>query len=382
MRIAYCIPGLHLPGGMERVLTLKANFLASQGYEVHVILTDGAGKNLAFPMDKAVQVHQLGIDLELYAHPFLQRIWLYYWRMKRFKKKLNECLCQIRPDITVSLARRDINFISRMRDGSIKMAETHVDRLHYRNFSHPSWLPNSVYSYIQHRWMQRFITEVNKLSKFVVLTYEDAAYWPEIHEVTVIPNPVSFLPEKLSECTCKQVIAAGRYVEQKGFDRLIAAWKQVVEKHPDWVLKIYGDGFLREQLTAQVAALGLQQSCYLEHTTPDIVSKFQESSIFVLSSRFEGLPMVILEAMACGLPVVAYTCPCGPRDIISEGEDGLLIEEGNIDGLADGICRLIEDEELRRAMGKNARVKAEKYTIAHIGKQWMDLFESLMERKL
>ena len=377
MRIVYCIPALYNPSGMERVLTMKANYLALQGYEIHIVITDGGDKPPYFPLEKSIQVHQLDIDFEEpYRHSFLRRMWLYQRKMKTLKKKMNVCLCEIKPDITVSLLRRDINIINQMTDGSLKMGEIHFDRLHYRHFT-VSWMPASIYSYIQKWWMNKLICELKKLAKFVVLTHEDAAFWPELSNVIVIPNPTSFFPDTVSDCTYKQVIATGRYVDQKGFDRLISAWQKIADKHSDWILKIYGDGWLREQLQKQIVELNLQGKCFLEHSVPDIASKFQESSIFVLSSRFEGFGLVIVEAMSCGLPVVSFACHCGPRDIISEGGDGFLVSEGDIDGLATKIDWLIEDNELRKKMGKMARVKAEKYRIEEIGAQWIALFESL-----
>ncbi len=381
MKIAYCIPALYYPSGMERVLTMKANYLARQGHEIHIIITDGGDKKPYFPLDESVKVHQLNIDFEEpYKHFLLYRLWLYRQRMYKLKERLSVCLSHIQPDITISLLRRDINIIDRMKDGSIKIGEIHFDRLHYRYFN-ARWLPSVLNSYIQRRWMGNLVRELRKLSKFVVLTYEDLAYWTELDNVMVIPNPASFFPDRVSDCRNKQVIAVGRYVEQKGFDRLIPAWRQVIDRHPDWVLKIYGDGRLRNQLQHQIEKLGLSEHCILEKPVSDIITKYQESSIFVLSSRFEGVSLVMMEAMACGLPVVAYACHCGPRDVISEEVDGLLVPEGDIDGLAEAMSRLIEDEGLRMEMGKNARVKAEKYDIDSIGKQWIDLFESLLEER-
>lgn len=378
MKIAYCIPALYAPSGMERVLTLKANFLARQGYEIHIVITDGGDKPFYFPLEESIRVHQLDIDFEEpYRHAFLRRIWLYKIKMRLFKNKLDSCLNQIKPDITVSLLRRDINIINKMTDGSLKIGEIHFDRLHYRNFR-ATWMPLFLYSFIRRWWMKSLINELRKLSKFVVLTNEDAAYWPELDNIVVIPNPVSFFPSTVSNCAQRQVISAGRYVSQKGFDRLISAWKIVVTKHPDWVLKIYGDGWMREQLQAQILELGVEDSCFLEHSVANIDEKFQESSIFVLSSRFEGFGLVIVEAMACGLPVVSFACHCGPRDIISEGVDGLLVAEGDVEELAKNITVLMDSDKVRQKMGQMARIKSEEYKIDRIGRQWIELFESLL----
>lgn len=382
MKIAYCIPGLCNPSGMERVLTLKANYLVAHGYDVHVILTDGAGRPFAFPLDERVKVHQLDIDFEEpYHHPFLRRVWLYRQKMRLLRKRLDQCLCEVKPDITVSLLRRDINVIHSMTDGSLKMGEIHFDRLHYRNFVAPRWLPTVVADWIKRRWMSSLIGNLKRLAKFVVLSHEDAAYWPELNNVVVIPNPSSFAPVRQSDCMQRQVIAAGRYVGQKGFERLIAAWQMVAEKHPGWKLKIYGDGWMRKQLEQQVADLKLQDSCFLEHSVPDIENKMLESSIFVLSSRYEGFCLVIVEAMSCGLPVVSFACHCGTRDIISDGVDGYLVEEGDIAGLAEKINLLIEDDEKRQKMGRMARLKSGSYSMERIGAQWMELFESLIQKK-
>lgn len=376
--LAYCIPALYYPSGMERVLTLKANYLAQQGYEIHIILTDGGDKPPYFPLDPSIKIHQLDIDFEEpYRYSLPLRFWLYQRKMCLLKKKLDQCLCLIKPDVTISLLRRDINVINSMTDGSVKVGEIHFDRLHYRNFT-ANWLPSCINTYIEHRWMNSLIHELRQLSKFVVLTQEDAAFWPELQNVCVIPNPVSFFPDDVSDCTSKQVIAVGRYVAQKGFDRLIAAWREVASKHSDWVLRIYGDGHLREELQQQIFDLGLAENCFLEHSVSDVASKFCESSISVMSSRFEGFGLVIVEAMSCGLPVVAFTCHCGPRDIITDGKNGILVSEGDIAGLTAGINLLIENEDLRREMGQEARDRASEYKLDVIGRQWIELFESLL----
>lgn len=378
MKIAYCIPSLYYPSGMERVLTLKANYFAEHfGYDIHIILTDGKDKPPYYKLHPSITTHQLDINYdELYGHPLLKRISGYWNKQRLFKKRLNECLCQIRPDITISLLRRDINFINEMKDGSVKLGEIHFNKSNYRAFS-DNRLPVFVQRAIKQYWMQQLIRQVRKLKKFVVLSYEDAAEWTELKNVKVIYNPLPFLPEQLSDNSRKQVIAAGRYVPQKGFDRLISAWRIVNEHHPDWILRIYGDG-MRQQLQQLIDKFGLTSTCILEHSTPHIADKYRESSIFVLSSRYEGFGMVIIEAMACGVPPVAFTCPCGPRDIIDDGKNGLLVDNGDIEGLAKKINYLIENEDVRRKMGQQARIDVERFKIEQIAEQWKNLFESVI----
>ena len=130
---------------------------------------------------------------------------------------------------------------------------------------------------------------------------------------------------------------------------------------------------MREQLQQQIDSLGITASCILEPTVSNIVDKYCESSIFALSSRFEGFGMVIIEAMACGVPPVSFTCPCGPRDIISDGKDGLLVEDGNIEQLAEKISYLIENEDIRKKMGQQARMDVQRFRIENIAEQWKQL---------
>ena len=376
--IAYCIPALYYPSGMERVLTQKANYFAERGYEVHIILTDGEGESPYYHLDSRIKLHQLAIDFEEpYHYGLLKRIWLYQKKMHILEKKLNECLCNIHPDITISLLRRDINVINKMKDGSIKIGEIHFDRLHYRQFN-SRYLPKFLCKMVSLYWSKSLIAELGKLARFVVLTHEDASNWPELKNLAVIPNPISLFPENRATCHKNQVMACGRYVEQKGFDRLIDAWAIVSKQHKDWILRIYGDGHLREILEQQVNELGLESQCILEHSVKDIYGCYLNSSIFVLSSRFEGFGLVLAEAMASGVPVISFACPCGPKDIITDGVDGLLAKDGDIQDLANKIIILIENVNKRIKMGNQARLSSQRYHINQIGPQWESLFEELL----
>ena len=169
----------------------------------------------------------------------------------------------------------------------------------------------------------------------------------------------------------------GRFNEQKGLEYLVDTWTKVYCLHPDWTLHLYGDGEQIGMLEQLINDAELQDVVIVHQPTPQIMDRYLESSIFVLTSRFEGLPMVIIEAMACGLPIVSFNCPWGPADIIKNKEDGFLVEYLNTDEEAERICQLIEDPQLRKTMGINARKKIRRYERDAVMKQWTDLFESL-----
>jgi len=376
MKIAYCTPSLYIPGGVERVLTTKANYLADvAGYDIYIILTDGKGKEPYYELSKKIHVINLDINFEeLWSKSFLQKIPVYLKKQARYKKQLKETLYRIKPDVTVSLLRREINFLCDIKDGSKKVGEMHINKAHYRNFEGKDY--NWVKGIFSKLWMNGLIKNLKRLDKMVVLSEEDKNSWVGIKNIDVIPNPLPFKAEKLSTHENKQVIAVGRYVHEKGFDLLLESWKTVYEKHPDWQLVFYGSGdttYYKEL----AKSIGIDKVCSFNGPTKDIKNKYAESSIYALSSRFEGFGMVIIEAMSCGVPVVSFACPYGPRYIITNGKDGFLVKNGDTGQLAERICYMIEHPEERIRMRKNATETAKKYTIEEIGKQWTELFSKL-----
>ena len=375
-KIVYCTPSLYIPGGVERVLTTKANYLADvAGYDITIVLTDGKGKEPYYPLSHKVKIVQLDINFEELWHlSFFKKIFVYLKKQRIFKKKLTDTLMELRPDITVSLLRREINFLTSIKDGSKKVGEIHVNKANYRNFESNN--TNIIKDYFAKLWMNMLIKKVKKLDRFIVLTHEDKEKWHEISKTEVIPNPIPNLSPDISNLKNKKVIAVGRYTYQKGFDLLIEAWRRVIEKHADWTLNIYGSGE-RKAFQEQIIRLGIEKNCKLNGPTSNINEKYEESSILAFSSRFEGFGMVFLEAMSCGLPVVSFACPCGPKDIITDGKNGYLVEPENVEALAERICHLIEHEELRKEMGKAARKRAEDFQEDKIMQKWVDLFENI-----
>ncbi len=379
IKILYIIDDLYSQGGMQRVLTLKANYLAEVlDYDVTIVLTEEKELPFFYPLSPLVKTVNLDINFyRMYNQTSMPlKVIKYKYYMRRYKKMLEKVLMKTRPDITVSLLRKDINFLNSIKDGSRKVGEIHFDKSNYRIFNGP--LPYPIRQWISRLWMRQLIRKLKKLDRFVVLTNEDREQWTELDNVICIHNPASFrdMPQHSTEEN-KLVIAIGRYTYQKGFDLLFPAWKIVTEKHPDWTLHIYGGGE-QKQYRAQVNELGISKNCQLHKETQEIAQKLAESSLLVLSSRYEGMPMVLGESMACGVPPVAFTCPCGPRDIITDGEDGLLVENGNSKELAEKMCYLIEHDEIRKQMGKRAIENVKRFYIENIMPQWDNLFKSLI----
>ena len=379
LKIVYLTPALYMAGGVERVLTLKANYFAEQfGYDITIILTEGKDKPLFYPLSDRIKVINLNIGFEeLWTCSFAKKIFVYLKKQHQFKKALTKELMCLRPDITVSLLRREINFLNDIKDGSRKIGELHVNRANYRNFEADE--TNCIKQLFAKLWMYSLVSKLKRLDHFVVLTEEDKSAWPELQSICVIPDPLSFLPTQHSPLTEKRVIAVGRYVYQKGFDLLLQAWAKIEKNHSDWQMAIYGDGN-REPYEQQMKELGIDSSrCHLNGPTADIQKEYVDSSVFVFSSRFEGFGMVLVEAMACGLPVVSFACPCGPKDIVKDGDDGLLVENGNLNALTDSLIRLMRDADLRRRMAANGIKNVQRFSMMHIAERWKGLFESTVQ---
>ena len=362
MRLVYLIAGTYRAAGMERVLAEKTNWLAAHGHEVHVLTTDQMGRPAAFPMDPSIRMQDLGINYEKNnGESFLSKALQYPLKQWRHRRRLSTALHAIRADIVISMFCNDAGFLPRIKDGSRKVLEVHFSRFKKLQYGRSGlWA-------LADRWRtwQDAITAA-QYDRFVVLTAEDKGYWGDMDNIRVIPNPRTFsLPEPAS-LQSYTVLAVGRYTYQKGFDLLLEAWKMIDTE--GWSLRIAGSGDSLGDLPANVITGPAQ----------DIIEEYRNAAFLVMSSRYEGLPMVLLEAQAAGLPVVAFTCKCGPRDVITDGEDGILVPESDIKGLAAGIKRLMDDEGLRQRMGEAAFRNSGRYDKERIMSLWDNLFRELL----
>ena len=395
-KIVFCTPALYSTGGVERVVSYKASYFAEQlGYEVSIIVTEGRGRDCYFPLSDKVKVinFELGFE-ELWKASFFKKVYLYLTKQWQYKRMLKAELMRIRPDITISMLRREINFLTDIQDGSKKIGEQHVNRANYRNFEANN--SNGLKRLFARFWMKGLVGKLKRLDQLVVLTDKSKASWPELSNVMVIPDPITILREKGTgnsekfaaagkrEVGVNRVVTIGRYAYQKGYDLLLQAWAELSriresENGEEWTLDIYGQGD-QTDYRQLMAELGIDSNrCHLNGPVENVVKAYQESSIFVLSSRFEGFGMVLIEAMACGLPVVSFDCPAGPDEIITDGVDGLLVPSGDVHTLAEKLMLLMSDENLRRRLGQQARQTAQRYDMTVLVNQWTALFEKVIK---
>ena len=380
-KIVFCTPALYSAGGVERVVAVKANYFAEQlGYDVTIIVTEGKMKKSFFPISDKVRIINYELNFEeLWRLPFGKKVFVYIIKQRCFKKRLKADLMQIRPDFTISTLRREINFLNGIKDGSLKIGELHVNRANYRNFDTKH--SNRVKYFLAKMWMNSLLGHLKRLDKMVVLTHCALNDWPELNNVVMIPDSLPFRIDRKSDLSDKRVISIGRYAYDKGNDLLLQVWEKVEKQMPDWYLDVYGNG-CREPYELIMRQLSIEFSrCHLYGPTTDVKREYLNSSVFVLPSRFEGFGLVLIEAMACGVPVVSFDCENGPRSIITNGVNGFLIQSFDIDAYAEKLILLMSDDKLRRQMGDNARKAASRYDIDMIGKQWKQLFDELSQKK-
>lgn len=377
-KIVYCAPALYSAGGVERVVSLKASYFAEVfGYDVTIIVTEGQGRACFFPLSNKVRVINLQLGFEdLWRVSFIKKILLYLKKQRQYKKLLSTELMRIRPDIAISVLRREINFINSIPDGSRKIGELHVNRSNYRNFIGQD--SNFIKCVFSRYWMNNLVKHLKRLDRMVVLTATAQNDWPELSNVTLIPDPLPFKVENVSSLTTKRVICIGRYAYEKGIDLLLRVWAKVQDRGHDWVLDIYGVG---DQTSYRhlFQELGIDdRRCHLYDSLTDVQNAYLNSSIFVLPSRFEGFSMVIIEAMSCGVPVVSFDCENGPRNIITNGQNGFLVPPFDIDVYAERLLTLMQNDKLRQSMGLRARQTSYQYQIEDIALRWKALFDEVV----
>ena len=378
-KIVYCTPALYSAGGTERVVSLKANYFADVlGYDVTIIVTEGNNSNSFFHLSDKVEVINLGLNFEeIWNVSFIEKVFLYLKKQRNYKKLLKSELMRIRPDITITTLRREINFINEINDGSRKIGEQHLSRSNCRR-TDPRFT-NICEKFFFRWWRDRVVSSLTKLDKLVVLTPDAALEWSEVKNIVMIPDPLPIKVESCSTRSSKRVITIGRYSYEKGYDLLLKVWSIVEKKLSDWQLDIFAMGDPTPYVKMMDDLSIDKKRCHLNSSVVDVEDEYMKSSILVQPSRTEGFGLVIVEAMSCGLPVVSFDCENGPRSIITNGEDGFLIPPFDVEMFANSLMRLMSDDDLRESMGEKGKQNSQRYDIDIVGQQWKQLFDELMQ---
>jgi glycosyltransferase involved in cell wall biosynthesis len=379
MKLLYFTPSLYNPGGMERVLTEKVNYLVDKlGYDITIVTTEQLGRPCFFLLSDKVKLINLDIDfIKHYNLNYLIKTIAHYKKLRLYKKNVQDILKNINPDICISLCGKEIDFLSRLKNGIPKIAEIHFAMNIRKQFlmARKSGVFWEIVGNIRTAQLKK---SIKKLDRLVVLTSQDKKQWPKsFNNITHIPNPNPLKGDQISAVQNKRVITVGKLDAQKGYDLLIEVWSIVAEKHPDWILDIYGQGEYHDLLYNKIKYLNLIDKVNLKGISKNIEIEYLDSSIYVMSSRYEGFGMVLLEAMSCGLPVVSFDCQYGPGELIVDGENGFLIPPNDVKELAGKLCFLIENLEIREKMSIKAKEYSKKYEISKIMKQWDTLFKSI-----
>lgn len=380
MKIVYCIHSTANSGGMERILSNKVNYLLKNtSHDIIIITADQGGRNSFYEYNSSVHFIDIRINYKDLNKNFcakvigyLRKVFLHYFRLKKV-------LLSIKPDIVVSMYGPEMIFLPFIGN-SKKILEIHFSKC----------FRSQINDSLARKQFSKFILSIKdciekqaikKYDRFVVLTDEDKIDWGNFKNIQVINNFISFTVPKRAFLHEHRVIAVGRLSVQKGFDILIDIWEIVSQKHPDWNLYIYGDGEEKEKLYVQISNKNLREKIFIKEPTSNIINEYMNSSFLVMTSRFEGMPMTLIEAIRCGLPIIAFDCKCGPRDIISNHKNGLLIPFGNIESMANAINYLIENENIRNKMGEKAFYDSMHYSDSVIMSKWINLFEQLLSEK-
>ncbi|MDH7446581.1 glycosyltransferase family 4 protein [Aquimarina sp. 2201CG14-23] len=371
MKILFVIDQVYLHGGIERVLSIKANYFAAQDdNEIHIITTEQKDNKPCYDFSTKISFQDIGVNYnrtKSYFHP------INLLKLPKHVSKIRSAIKNIQPDVVVVCSHStDTYFMPFVVKSVPKVKEFHFSKFIEEQ---PRKNPRNILK----KYFFKFTDFVEKkYDKLIILNNNESGYYKTDNTV-VIPNPLTFYPDSVSELKDKIVISAGRIAPVKGFDILIDIWELVHQKNKDWELHIYGDGDQGyvEMLQDKINQKGLQHNLILKGSTDNVKSKMLSSSIYAMSSHNECFPLVLLEAQSCGLPIISFDCPHGPRSIINE-ENGCLVELYHKEEFSEKLLALMSNPEQLKAFGANARENASNFEVKKVMDMWQDMFNSLI----
>lgn len=354
-KVGFLIMNFESGGGTERVTSVIANELVRKNFDVKIISCQH-GNSCKFEIDNSIKLYSL--NGEKYKNPILRKFHVERQLIKYVRKE------QINIMIAVDVALYLYLVPLQMRKNCKCIAWEHFN--YYIN-------PNRVVKYAR-KLAAEHADCVVVLGKKDLNSY--LTHYGHCKNVTYIYNPIAVNTDESTPLTQKRAIAVGRLSRQKGFDMLIDAWSLIEKEAPDWKLDIYGQGPLQEKLQRRIDELGLK-NIKLNGFSDDIHKEYMNSSLFFLSSRYEGFVLVLMEAMATGLPAVSFCCKEGPEETIDDGINGYLVEEGNIQQFADCAIKLMKNETLLKQFASKTKKDLDRFNTDIIMNQWVRLLNSM-----
>lgn len=345
-------------GGVEKIVTLQANHYIASGFSVYILTRYKIFKNIAYELNDRINVISYSWDMKSFG---LKKIINFNGFIKWIKKQVN----LIDPDV-IQTHGLNVGVLSIIGANKKRNKIIACDHNHYEN-------ANKLWSLL------RKIT-YKKINTVISLTKEDLPKFLSINPNSIcIYNPVSLNNIKFGYSKNKIALAIGRYTKQKGFDILIDAWHIVHNYHPDWKLKIVGDGEEKSAYEKKIYDYGLSEIIELCPPKSNIIEEYNNSNVFILSSRYEGFCLVLIEAMTVGLPVISFACKTGPKEVVINGS-GILVEPENKNELAKTIVRFIESPESWDEISLLARENAKRFTVEQYFKEWDEIIYGIAQR--
>ncbi|APD05862.1 putative glycosyltransferase [Flavobacteriaceae bacterium UJ101] len=383
MKIVYFIDRLSTPGGMERILSLKANYFAKvKKYEVYIITTDKENSTPFFPLNDKIKVFNLDIHLEEIAKQsnFLKKRLKIKELKKEYLEKATNLLNELKVDFAISLFNFDHDIVYKIKDQSKKIVEYHFSREGILIQTETAKFPKLTKFFFENFELKRYHKVFSKYDRAIFSTKRDLKSW-NLNNAEYVYNPLTVSEEIETNDNYKQktVIAVGKTNFIKAFEYLIEAWSYLKDDFPDWKLKIIGRRSKTDYLDPIVEKFDLKEQVKILPPTLKLKEEYLTSSIYALSSRYEGFGLVLTEAAWHGLALVSFDCPCGPSEIIQDGEDGLLANPQDAYDLSLKLRKVMEDDNLRKQMGQKAKENVKRFSQDIIMPKWDTIFKDLQE---
>ena len=370
MTILYLFRSLAIWGGIERILVEKMNFLVQEyGMNIYLLTTDQGQHPIPYHLEDNVKREDLGINFHhRYRFSLFKRLWVGHQNTILYERLLHSRIQTIKPDVIICTTSDPVSSIVKVKGSIPLIIESHS--ICSRTINQGKFWFLRIVNRLT------FLKAISKVQVVVALTEGDAAEWRKYHpNVVVIPNFISRESEEQASLESKHVIFVGRFDYQKRVLDALSIWEEVFKRFPDWILDIYGEGEMKDEIESRVSNM---KNVILHQPTDKIYDCYRNSSVLILTSLFEPFGLVLPEAMNCGLPVVAFDCPYGPAEIITDGKDGFLVKNRNFEIFVEKLCLLMDKRDYRIKIGEAARLSSMRFEAEDIMYKWRRLFLQLV----